>query len=108
MSGKTLVEEIISDDNTYLEHYHSNPTPWITFDRHILLITDKAVLEPEELSDHYTQMAQSIIKKQFPPFEGVHNTLLQGQIVIGCTANAFQIVHCNKRHQWITVITKWC
>ena len=45
LSGKTLVEEIISDDDTYLEQCHSNPTLWITFDRHILPMTDKAVLE---------------------------------------------------------------
>ena len=78
LSGKTLVEEIISDDNTYLEQCHSNPTLWITFDRHILSMTDKEVLEQEELSDRYIQMAQSIIKKQFPLLEGLHYTLLQG------------------------------
>ena len=73
MSGKTLVEKIISDDDTYLEQGHSNPTLWIMFDRHILSMTDKAVLEQAELSDRYIQMAQSIIKKQFPLLEGLHN-----------------------------------
>ena len=51
LSGKTLVEEIISDDDTYPEQCHSNHTLWITFDRHVLQMTDKTVLEQEELSD---------------------------------------------------------
>ena len=72
-------------------------------------MTDKAVLEHgEELSDRHIQMAQSIMKKQFPLIGGLRNTLLQGQIVIGCTVNTIQIVHCNKRKHWVTVTTKWC
>ena len=72
-------------------------------------MTDKAVLElGEELSDRHIQMAQSIIKKQFPLIGGLCNILLQGQIVIGCTVNTIQRVHCNKRKHWVTVTTKWC
>ena len=108
LSGKTLVEESVSDDDTYPGQFHSNHTLWITFDRHILQMTVKAVLEQEKLSDRHIQIAQSIIKKQFPLLGGLCNTLLQGQIVFGCTANTIQIVHCNKRHHWITVTTKWC
>jgi len=108
-SGKSLVAEILSDDDTCPEQCTSNNALWITFDRHILQMTDKAVLEcGEELSDRHIQMAQSIIKKQFPLLGGLRNTLLQEQVVIGCTVNAVQIVHCNKRKHWITVTTKWC
>ena len=109
MSGKAAVEEILSDDDTFPEQYGGNHTLWITFDRYILQMTDKAVLEHgEELSDRHIQMAQSIIKKQFPLLGGLRNTLLQEQIVIGCTVNTIQTVHCNKRKQWVTVTTKWC
>ena len=56
-------------------------------------MTNKAVLEHgEELSDRHIQMVQSIIKKQFPLLGGLRNTLLQKQIVIGCTVNTIQIV----------------
>ena len=103
-SGKSLVAEILSDDDTCPEQCTSNNALWITFDRHILQMTDKAVLEcGEELSDRHIQMAQSIIKKQFPLLGGLRNTLLQEQVVIGCTVNAVQILHCNKRKHWITV-----
>lgn len=54
------------------------------------------------------QMAEYIINKQFPLIGGLCNTLLQGQIIIGCTVNTIQIVHCNKRKDWVTVTTKWC
>ena len=58
-------------------------------------MTDKAVLEhEEELSNRHIQMAQSIEKKQLPLIGGLRNTLLQGQIVISCTVNTIQIIHC--------------
>ena len=53
-------------------------------------------------------MAQSIVKKHFPLLGGLQNTLLQEQIIIGCTVNTIQIVHCNKRKHWVTVTSKWC
>ena len=109
LSGKTVVEEILLDDDTCPEQCGGNRTLCITFDRHILQMIDKAVLEHgEELSDQHIQMAQSIVKKQFSLLGGLQNTLLQEQIVIGCTVNTIQIVHCNKRKHWVTVTTKWC
>ena len=52
LSGKTVVEEILSDDDTCPEQCGGNRKLCITFDRHILQMTDKAVLEHgEELSD---------------------------------------------------------
>ena len=66
LSGKTLGKKIISDVDTYLKQCLENPTLWITFDRHIIPMTDKAVLAREELSDRHIQMARFIIKKQFP------------------------------------------
>ena len=102
LCDETFIDEIFSEDDSCPKQCHSDLTLWITFDRHILQMSDKAVLEHgEELSDRHIQMAQSIVKKQFPLIGGLRNTLLQGQIVI-------QIIHCNKRKHWITVTTKWC
>lgn len=80
--GKTLVEEIFSDDDSSPEQCCGNRTLWITFDRHILQMTDKTVLEHRELSDRHIQMAQSIMKKQFPLIGGLCNTLLQGRLLL--------------------------
>ena len=73
-SGEALVEEILSDDDTCPHQCTSNNTLWITFNRHILQMTDKAELESGELSDQHIQLAQSIIKEQFPLL-GVFETL---------------------------------
>ena len=49
-------------------------------------MTDKAVLEHgEELSDQHIQMAQSIIKKQFPLPGGLRNRL--GTHLFDCFTN---------------------
>ena len=53
-------------------------------------------------------MAQYCIKKQFPLTGGLHSILVQEKVVIGCTANTIQIIHCQKRRHWITVSTKSC
>ena len=53
-------------------------------------------------------MAQYCIKKQFPLIGGLHSTLMQEKVVIGCTTNTIQVIHCQKRSHWITVSTKWC
>ena len=58
LSGKAAVEKILSDDDTFPQQYGGNHTLWITFDRYILQMTDKAVLDHgEELSDRHIQMA---------------------------------------------------
>ena len=52
LCGKTLVEEIFSYDDSSPEQCRGNCTLWITFDRHLLQMTDKTVLEHgEELSN---------------------------------------------------------
>ena len=78
LCDETFIEEIFSEDDSCPKKCHSDLTLWITFDRHILQMTDKVVLENGELSDRHIQMAQSIVKKQFPLMGGLRNTLLQG------------------------------
>ena len=53
-------------------------------------------------------MAQYCIKKQFPLIGGLHSTLMQEKVVIGCTTNTIQVIHYQKRSHWITVSPKWC
>ena len=53
-------------------------------------------------------MAQYCIKKQFPLIGELYSTLMQEKVVIGCTVNTIQIIHCQKRKHWITVSTKSC
>ena len=45
---ETFIEKIFTEDNSCPEQCHSDLTLWITFDWHILQMTDKAVLEHEE------------------------------------------------------------
>ena len=52
-------------------------------DRHV---SDKMIIESGELSDNML-MAQYCIKKQFPLIGGLHSTLMQEKVVIGCTTN---------------------
>ena len=68
------------------------------------------IIESGELSNKHVSMAQYCIKKQFPLIGGLHiqSTLMQEKVVIGCTANTIQVIHCQKRRLWITVSTKWC
>ena len=33
---------------------------------------------------------------------------MQEKVVIGCTTNNIQVIHCQKRSHWITVSMKWC
>ena len=90
MSGKVAVEEILSDDDTFPEQYGGNHTLWITFDRYILQMTDKAVLEHgEELGDRHIQMAQPIIKNQFPLLGGLRNCY-RSKLLLGVVSIPFR------------------
>ena len=87
------------------------PTVWVTFERCILHVGDKLLIESgKELTDKHIHFAQSMVKKQFPPVGGLCSTLLQNASSSrgNRTANTIQIVHCQKRRHWITVSTKWC
>ena len=108
---KVVLEKVLddNDDDSEVEtgNWPTDPT-WVTYDRHVLRMSDKIIIESGELSDKHISMGQYCIKKQFPLIGGLNSTLLQEKIVIGCTANTIQVIHCQKRRHWITVSTKWC
>ena len=86
---------------------------WIEKEGKSLNLADKVILEQgEELTDKHINMAQHLIKVQFPLIGGLQSTLLQqklSNISKGrCTTNTTQAIHCKKRMHWITATTKFC
>ena len=105
-----VLEKVLDDndnDGEEVDNCLSDPI-WVTHDRHVLRLSDKMIIESGELSDKRMLMAQYCIKKRFPLIGGLHSTLMQEKVVIGCTTNTIQFIHCQKRSHWITVSTKWC
>ena len=67
---------------------------WVTFDRYSLLYSDRVTIETDKkLSDKHINLAQRMIKNQFPLVGGLKSTLLQTTKAKGQrTANSIQIV----------------
>ena len=67
------------------------------------------IIMGNELSDLHINMAQNLLKAQFPEFNGFRSTLLQEkELPVQSTddvKNKVQIIHCNKRHHWIVATT---
>jgi len=81
----------------------------IRCDKCVLNITDKTIIEiGDKLTDKHIQMAQYLLKCQFPLIGGLYDTLKQQKRFIGWTANTIQIIHCTRRKHWIMVSTKGC
>ena len=55
--------------------------------------------DDENLSNLQTKLPEMVV---------LEKVLMQEKVVIGCTANTIQVIHCQKRNHWITVLTKWC
>ena len=80
---KIVLEKILSnddeddddDDGGGLHECASDPV-WIIYNRHVLHLSDKMIIESGELSDKHILMAQYYIKKQLPLIGGLHSTLL--------------------------------
>ena len=72
---------------------------------------EEAVIMGEKLTDNEINLAQRILKAQFPNINGLCSTLLQSK---PCTAadqvneNKIQIVFCNNRNHWIIATTFGC
>ena len=87
--------------STTQSNQFSSPQPeqsavWATFERCVLLVSDKVLIENgEELTDKHMQFTQCIIKKQFPSIGGLHSTLLQDK------PSSF-------RSRTANTSTKWC
>ena len=60
----------------------------------------------EELSDVHINLAQNLLKGQFPKLCGLHSTLLQEKSKLNRKeGGVLQIVHCASRHHWIVTTT---
>ena len=70
------------------------------------LVDKEAIKLGGELNDKHIQMAQYLVKVQFPVTGGLESTLLLGKRKSCCTVNTVQIIYCKKRYYWITGSTK--
>ena len=52
------------------------------------------------MTDKHIQLAQTLIREQFPKTGGLYSTLLQGRYH-NLPPNSIQTVHCLRRHHWI-------
>ena len=69
---------------------------------------EKGILE---LSDLHINLAQDILKKQFPNLNGLQCTLYQTKKQQGRNVehnNQLQIIHCHSRNHWIATSTVGC
>ena len=73
-------------------------------------LSDKMAIEQGgEMTDKHMQMAQHLVRIQFPVVGGLQSTLLQQKKKKGIwTMSTVQIIYCNKRSHWITATTKFC
>ena len=65
------------------------------------------IIMGNKLSDLHINMAQNLLKKQFPWLKGLKSTLLQGKQQT-FTEDELQIIHCFERHHWIVATTVKC
>ena len=64
-----------------------------------------------ELTDKYINLAQRILKEQFPELNGLNSTLFQlkqQKLTEAMVKNWLQIIFCPECHHWITASTVKC
>ena len=71
------------------------------------------IIMGHELSDIHINLAQNLLKSQFPQLKGLQSTLLQGKkskqaFTDDEIKNKLQIIHCYDRHHWIVATTVTC
>ena len=69
------------------------------------------IIMVDELSDTRINMAQNLLKAQFPLLNGLKSTLLQGKqqtFTEDEVNNKLQIIHCLERHHWIVATSVKC
>ena len=76
-------------------------SPWICLKDIAFTMADKTTIEKGEmLTDKHINLAQRMLKHQFPDFNGLHLTLLQDKPHKFPTSNAIQIFHIKQSH-WV-------
>ena len=65
----------------------------------------------EELTDIEINLAQQLLKCQFPEVNGLQSTLLQDKQTLlteRSVNDKIQIIHCKRRHHWVVATTMNC
>ena len=80
-----------------------NPV-WLHLYKYTLTHTDLDTLltSGSPLNDKHINLAQTLLKKQFPKISGLQSILLQFKALEKRCSNGIQIVHCPNNH-WITI-----
>ena len=65
------------------------------------------IIMGEKLCDAHINLAQRLLKAQFPELGGLQSTLLQQKetSVLETKEKMVQIIHCSSRHHWIVATT---
>ena len=69
------------------------------------------IIMGKELTDIEINLAQQLLKSQFPEVNGLQSTLLQGKQTVLTEKSVhgkIQIIHCKRRHHWVVAITINC
>ena len=69
------------------------------------------IIMGEELNDTEINLAQQLLKTQFPNLNGLKSTLLQEKKIVlteNSVRNKVQIIHCKSRHHWVVASTVHC
>ena len=79
--------------------------PWIHLEDITLIMAEKKAIETGEmLTDKHINLAQKMLKRQFPDFNGLRLTLLQNKPHRFPTSNTIQIFHIKGNH-WVCAAT---
>ena len=69
------------------------------------------IIMGKELTDTEINLAQQLLKSQFPGVNGLQSTLLQDKQTIlteKSVRDNIQIIHCKRRHHWVVATTMNC
>ena len=69
---------------------------------------EEAIIMGQKLSDVDINLAQHLLKAQYPKLNRLKSTLLQDKKAANAKSsisNNIQIIYCQERHHWITVTT---
>ena len=106
--GKCVVDLSDMSDKTPAAYLEAGNLPQ---KKRVKLIDTEPIIMGKELSDVEINLAQELLKNQFPDFNGLQSTLLQEKKTLlteKSVRNKVQIIHCKGRHHWAVVSTVCC
>lgn len=98
-------QRTVKDDSIVVDEIACSPPK-----KRLKKFNEEAIIMGERLTDNEINLAQRILKAQFPNFNGLHSTLLQSKpcAAVEQNDNKIQIVFCNDRNHWILATTVGC